>query len=180
MFSPEKSLLLIIDVQGKLVDLVVDSEHLTKHIEALIKTAQMLHIPIIYTEQVPEKIGATVPHLQALLKDDPIPKRTFSCCGEQRFVRALQELKRDQIIVAGIETHVCVYQTVYDLLHQHYQVKLVEDAVAARAQRDHDLAINHAESLGAQLTSTEMIICELIKGADHERFRDIIQFLKQK
>ena len=180
MFSTEKSVLLVIDVQGKLADLVIDSTHLIQHIQVLTETANYLDIPIIYTEQVPEKIGATVDSIAKNLKDiEPITKRTFSCCGEQRFLQELASHKRDEIIITGIETHVCVYQTVYDLLHQNYNVKVVKDAVSSRKEKDYQTALQQMELMGAKLTTTEMMICELIKGADHARFKDIMKFLKQ-
>ncbi len=180
MFSADNSLLLVIDVQGKLADLVRDSTHLIQHIQVLTQTANYLEIPIIYTEQVPEKIGPTVPSIAQNLENvEPITKRMFSCCGEQRFLQELNEYDRNEIIVTGIEAHVCVYQTVYDLLNQSFNVKVVRDAVSSRKDHDYQTALQQMEILGAKLTTTEMMICELIKGADHARFKDVMKFLKQ-
>ncbi|MFT5387967.1 MAG: nicotinamidase-related amidase [Candidatus Omnitrophota bacterium] len=179
MFDPDNCILLIIDIQGKLSELVLNSSAVIKNTAVLAQTANYLNIPIIYTEQVPEKIGATVNDVKKHLQEiDPITKRTFSCCGEQKFIKSLSELNRNNIIVVGMEAHVCVYQTVYDLISKNYIVKVVKDAVSSRNEDDYNIAMHHMDQCKAQMTTTEMILCELIKSADHERFKDIMAFLK--
>ena len=180
MFVADNTLLLIIDIQGKLADLVNNSDRVIKNAQILVKTANILQIPILYTEQVPEKIGLTIAPLKNLLPEDPIVKRTFSCCGEQHFVQRLESYQRDQIIVSGIETHICVYQTVYDLIQKSYDVKVIQDAVSSRKREDHQLALRQMEFIGSQLTTTEMIIYEIIKGSDNDHFKEIVSFLKEK
>ena len=129
MFSHEKAVILVIDIQGKLAALMFEKEKVYRNIKAIIKAARILEIPVLWTEQVPGKIGQTVPEIAALLSPlKPIPKSSFSCCGEKKFLDALAALKRRQMIVTGIETHVCVYQTAADLIERKYEVQVVADA----------------------------------------------------
>ena len=179
MFLPPKSLLLIIDVQGNLAYRMHDKDNLFKHLQGLIQAAQILAIPIIATEQVPEKIGSTVPEIANYLKGvSPIIKQSFSCYLSEDFKRALKSLRRKQIIVAGIETHVCVYQTVADLLENKYDVQVVADAVSSRTFENKLLALNRVKFLGAHLTSTEMIICELMRTSSHPQFKNLLKLIK--
>src|SRR3989338_834136 len=107
MFNRDQAVLLVIDVQGKLASLMHEKEILFKNIQAMIKGAQIFGIPILWTEQVPEKIGNTIPEIAKLLKDQqPIEKESFSCVPNKRFMEALLALNRKQIVVTGIETHV--------------------------------------------------------------------------
>ena len=179
MFDIAKTVLLVIDVQGKLAALVHDKEKVYRHIEALIKTAQILNIPILYTEQVPEKIGKTIPVLERLLKSAaPITKSSFSCCGSKEFLQRINALNRKQVVVAGIEAHVCVYQTAADLLSLKFDVQVVADAVSSRNADNVCIALERMKKLGADLTSTEMIITELLRTAEHPSFREIIKLIK--
>lgn len=179
MFSPGNSILIVIDVQGKLAYLVHDKEKIFKHIQALIQAANHLDIPVIYTEQVPEKIGGTIPEIKFYLNNhQPIRKASFSCAGEKTFWDELKKNRRSQLIVAGIETHVCVYQTVADLLGKRYPVQVVADAVSSRSLDDKAIALDRMKSLGAVLTSTEMIITELLKTSNHKKFKEILGLIK--
>ena len=179
MFEINKTILIIIDVQGKLAGLVHDKEKIYKNISALIKAAQLLSIPIIYTEQVPEKIGKTIPEIADLLTGQkPLIKSSFSCCGNKEFVSKLKALNCKQLVVVGIETHVCVYQTIADLLDLKYEVQVVADAVSSRTLENSKIALKQMRKLGADITSTEMIICELMKTSEHKKFRDVIKLIK--
>ena len=179
MFSTKNSLLLIIDIQEKLTPLIHENNRLIDHVQRLIKASQLLDIPVIVTEQVPQKIGHTIVEISKLSPQSvAIEKQSFSCFGETRFRSALAASKRRQIIVCGIETHVCVYQTVADLIQNKYQVQVVADAVSARHELDHTIALKRIEQAGAMLATAEMIICELTQSATHEKFREIIQLIK--
>jgi nicotinamidase-related amidase len=110
MFSPEESILLIIDVQGRLARLMYRKEEMSLNLTRLIQAAHQLAIPIIYTEQVPEKLGQTIPVVAELLKKmDPIPKASFSCLGEEKFALALRRLKRPCVVAAGMEMILCEF-----------------------------------------------------------------------
>jgi nicotinamidase-related amidase len=179
LFSPQKSVLVVIDVQGKLAYLMHDKARLFRHIEALIKTAQYLDIPIIFTEQAPEKIGSTVPEISHLFPSQvPLIKETFSCCGSATFSSALTKLKRKQIIICGIETHVCVYQTVADLIRQKYDLQVVADAVSSRTNENKDIALARMTALGVDITSTEMLATELLRTSKHPKFKNVLSLIR--
>ena len=179
LFSSENSVLLVIDIQGKLASLIFEKEKTYKNVQALIQAAQFLKMPIILTEQVPEKIGDTIPEISSLLKDvPPIEKVTFSCYPNKRFQEALKKSGRKEVIVVGIETHVCVVQTVADLLREEYLVQVVADAVSSRSKDNKEIALERMRNLGATLTSTEMIMCELLKTSEHPKFKDVLNLIK--
>ena len=179
MFSINESLLLVIDVQGNLAYRMHDQTNLFKNIQKLIQGAEILGIPIIYTEQAPEKIGKTVPEVaQYLVAHHPIAKTTFSCGGEPLFMETLKKSKRSQIIIVGIEAHVCVYQTVVDLLEEEYEIQLVVDAISSRTPENKQLALNKMYSFGAGLTSAEMIMTELLKTSTHPKFKEILGLIR--
>ncbi len=179
MFTIDETVLLVIDVQGKLAHLVHEKEILFKNLRATIKGARILNVPILWTEQVPEKIGNTIPEIAELLKDQKsIEKVSFSCVPNKRFMEALTALNRKQILVVGIETHVCVYQTASDLIREGYQVQVVCDAVSSRSLEDKRIALESMKQLGAQLTCVEMILCELLKTSENTRFKEILKLMK--
>ena len=179
MFSIEKSVLVVIDVQEKLTPLIYEKDILTKNIQILIQAAQALVIPILWSEHVPEKIGATVESVRRLMPTQkPIVKTSFGCGGEESFTKALASLYRKQIIVTGIETHVCVYQTVAQLLGSSYKVQVVSDAVSSRTASNKHIGLKKMQSLGAAITSTEMILFELLKTVEHSQFRNILDLVR--
>ena len=179
MFTPQESVLLVIDVQGKLAHLMFEKEKLFKNIQALIRMASFLEIPIFYTEQVPEKIGPTIPEIANHLHNlSPIRKASFSCFLEENFLKKLKSYQRHQIIVCGIETHVCVYQTAADLLEDKYEVQVVTDAVSSRTEENKKAALERLKSFGAQLTSMEMLACELLRTSEHKKFKEVLGLIK--
>ncbi|MFZ1730347.1 MAG: hydrolase [Bacteroidota bacterium] len=179
MLSTAHALLLVIDVQGKLADLAWRSEMLQKNIRILLESMKVLEMPILATEQYPKGLGPTVPAIAELLGDEPvIEKSSFSCCGEFAFETRLTELHKTDIIVCGIETHVCVYQTVRDLLGLGYHVHLVTDAVSSRTEENWKLGVSACASLGAKTTSTEMVLFELLEESGTERFKAVSKLVK--
>ena len=179
MFTIEQSVLLVIDVQGKLFELMHQKEELQKKLKALISGIKILGIPILWTEQIPEKIGNTVPQIAQLLKDiHPIEKVSFSCFPNRRFKESLLALNRKQIIVCGIEAHVCVYQTVSDLMDEGFQVEVVCDAISSREEHNRDVALERMCQASAKLTTVEMILCELLRTSEHKNFKEILRLIK--
>ena len=179
MLTTENTTLVIIDVQDKLSRVMYEREALFNNIQRLIKGIQVLDIPIIVTEQNPRGLGSTIPEISNLLPYlQPIPKFSFSCCGEERFLRELKELHRKQILITGIETHICVYQTVIDLLSLEYEVQIVVDCVSSRSLANRELGLNRVGLAGALRTSTEMVLFELLKIAKGERFKAIRAIVK--
>lgn len=179
MFSIEKSVLVLIDLQEKLFQVMQEKENLLRNIQILVQTCQHLQIPIIYTEQVPTKLGSTVFEIQSFLgSPSPIEKSSFSCFARKTFRNSLKDTHRHQVILAGIETHVCVYQTVSDLINQKYEVQVVADAVSSRCNQNKNIALDRMKSMGGVLTSTEMILFEWLKTAEHEKFHEILKLIK--
>ena len=178
-FNPEKSCLLVIDVQGRLADLMHKKKKLFKHITTMIKAAKILGVPIYWFEQYPKGLGSTKPAIKELLVDSSYyEKLTFSACGAGDFISKLKASGKDQCIVTGIETHVCVYQTVMDLLGDGYSVKVNQQAVSSRIKSNKNLGLHNMEKAGAYITSTEMILFELMKTANNPNFRQISKLLK--
>ncbi len=178
-FVTEKTVLLVIDVQGRLAEMMHDKEDLFKHLEIMIKAASVLNIPIHWFEQYPKGLGETKEAIKVLLDDASyFEKITFSSCGAAGYMDTLKNSGRTQCIVTGIETHVCVYQTVLDLLNNDYQVKLNQQAVSSRLLNNKKLALNNMQLAGAEVTSTEMILFELMQTAKHPVFKAISQLLK--
>ncbi|MHC4266051.1 MAG: hydrolase [Planctomycetota bacterium] len=179
MLDINKACLAVIDVQGKLAQLMHEKDQLFSNIQILIKGCKILGVPIIWTQQVPKALGETIPSIAELLTDiEPINKASFSCFGEENFVRALEAVNRKQVMLCGIETHICIYQTALDLLQQDYHVEIVTDAVSSRTLHNKHIALQKVQSKGAQITTTEMAIFELTKTAVHPQFKQIAKLVK--
>jgi nicotinamidase-related amidase len=179
MLTIEGTVLVMIDVQGRLAQVMDDAETLFANCRRLIQGAQRLEVPLLVTEQIPDKVGETVPELKALVEHwNPISKTAFSCCGEPEFVSTLQSLNRKQVVLFGIETHVCVYQTARHLLDAGFNVHLVADAVSSRNPRNREIAVQAMMQAGAVLTCTETLLFELMQDARHEKFRDVLKLVK--
>ena len=182
MLDIKNTALAVIDMQGKLCGLVHENEKVLVHIKHFIKAAEAFEMPIIWSEQAPEKIGVTVESISQLLNPltQPIHKHSFSCYGSPSYVETLQKINRRQIIITGIETHVCIYQTVRDLHSHGYEVHLIADAVSSRQEFDHTMAIARMRAEGIIISTTEMAMCELLKTAKHPKFKEIIVHIKRQ
>lgn len=179
MLTIESSLLVVIDVQESLARVMHGREALLENLQKILKGATILGIPMIVTEQVPEKLGGTIPEISPLLGSvNPIPKANFSCCAEDRFMRELDGMKRRQILTVGIESHVCVYQTTVDLIRRGYEVHIITDCISSRTEENRTLGIERMKDEGAKVTSTEMALFELMKIAGGDRFREISRLVK--
>lgn len=171
--------LVVVDVQGKLAQLMYDKQALFKNIQILIKSAQILDIPILWCQQCPDALGPTIPEIAELLTgNEPINKASFSCCGEANFNTKLQAANRRQVLLCGIETHVCIYQTAVDLLRKGYEVNIIADAVSSRTQDNKNIAINRMAAEGIKICCTEMALFELLKTANHPQFKQIAKLIK--
>lgn len=179
MLNVEDTALIVIDVQGKLAEIVDESDFILRNIETLIKGAKILNIPIVYVEQYPEGLGPTVEQLQRHLEGAHyVKKRTFSAFLEDSFVEMLAKLNRHSLLIAGIESHVCVYQTVRDLLKQSYNVEVVADGVSSRTAQNRQIGIERMKAEGASITSTEMVLFDLMKTSTNPQFREISALIK--
>ncbi len=178
MLDIDNTVLVVIDVQGKLAQSMHEKADLFENVAKLIKAAGVLEIPIVWTEQYPEGLGPTIPEIAELLPGEAISKVAFSCCGEKRFVEAMEELGRNQVLLCGIETHVCVYQTAIDLLATAYEVEVVADAVSSRAPDNKAIGLAKMQAAGAAITSVETSLFELLEVAGGEKFKAILQIVK--
>ncbi|MBN1366877.1 MAG: hydrolase [Dehalococcoidales bacterium] len=177
--SVSNTILIIIDVQEKLWRVMYENEKLSDNLQRLIRGIQILNIPIILTEQYPQGIGPTVPEIAALLTDiKPLAKLSFSCCGDTNFLKILKNIDRKQVLVTGIESHVCVYQTAVDLLNSGYEVQAVTECVSSRTAENRLLGLQRIESAGGKLTGVEMALFELLKTAGNEQFKAINKIVK--
>lgn len=171
--------LIVVDVQGKLARIVKDSDTVIRNIATLIQGARIFHLPIIWLEQNPEKLGPTVEELQPVLQPgQPIPKYTFDGCGAPDCVRAIRESGRTQWLLCGIETHICVYQMAMSLLGLRHEVELVRDCVSSRTQANTDMAVAKMASKGVGMTSLEMSLYELLGDCRAPEFKDLLRLVR--
>jgi len=180
LFTPQSCTFVLVDVQEKLTPLVDQSESLVKQCCILIKAAKILEIPILWLEQYPKGLGHTVPALAEQLSNhtQPVEKIAFSGCFEEACEKRLREINRDQCVVMGIEAHVCVFQTVIDLIRSEKSVQVVTNAVSSRDPFNKEVALRRMEQEGAGLSSVEMILFELLRGSKHACFKEIQALIK--
>jgi nicotinamidase-related amidase len=179
MLDRNDAVLIIIDIQGNLAQAMYDKENLFVNNVKLIHGFKAFSIPIIITEQIPQKLGLTLTVISQELKGIvPIAKEAFSCWDDRNFKEQLEGLSRRNIFLTGIECHVCVYQTALDLISSGYTVHLVTDAVSSRTQENRQVGIDAIKSAGAHLTSTEMVLFELLRTAADPKFKDIFKIVK--
>ncbi|WP_413111826.1 hydrolase [Thaumasiovibrio sp. DFM-14] len=179
MTTNTNTALVIVDVQGKLAQCMHNKSELFNNLSILVQGAKLLDIPILWVEQNPNKLGPTIDEIAIHLDaHTPISKMSFSCFQSETFSHQLKELDREHILVCGIESHICVYQTVTDLFQAEYLVEVVADAVSSRQAYQTELALDKLRHMGVPMTSVEMILFELMKSAEHPRFREVQALLK--
>lgn len=179
MITTANSALVLVDVQGKLAQAMHNREALVDNLRRLVKGAQTLGLPILWAEQNPAGLGPTIPEIAELLPGrKPVSKFSFSCCGCEPFMKELEALKRKNLFIAGIEAHVCVYQTAADLVNLNYRVEVIADAVSSRTDANRQIGLEKSKEAGAGLTSTETLLFELLKIAKGDQFKEIIKIVK--
>ena len=179
MLTADASMLLLIDIQGNLAQLMHDRQTLFRNLQILIESARILNVPIVWMEQIPEKLGHTVPAVAGLLRDRrPLAKTTFSCCADPDIMAAIEETGRRQVLVTGIEAHICVYQSTRDLLQRGFEVHVISDAVSSRVIENKQIGLARMKQEGALLSSVEMALFEMLRQAEGDSFRQIVRLLK--
>jgi nicotinamidase-related amidase len=179
MLSRNSAVLVIIDIQGNLFQVMHDRESLVMNAVKVIKGAAILNLPIVLTQQIPEKLGQTIePIVRELSGVEPIDKESFSCWESESFREKLTALGRGNIIILGIECHVCVYQTAIDLMQNGYTVHVVGDAVSSRTKENIAAGLAAMKDGGAHWTSSEMVLFELLRTAADPRAREIFKIIK--
>lgn len=179
MLGCTDTLLVIVDIQEKLVRAMHAREDLLARAQQLVQGARALQVPILCTEQNPKGLGVTVPEIAAHMPAvQPISKFSFGCCASAEFLRALQESGRRNVLLAGIETHVCVYQTALELLERGCRVEVVADACSSRTPANKQIGLDKMRAAGAAITSVETALFELLKIAEGPLFKELLKIVK--
>jgi len=179
MLNTLESVFVMVDFQGRLAQIVDRSEWVLPKTLQMIKGCQALSVPVLPTLQVPEKLGPMLPEFEKALEGtEPISKTAFSALREPHFLKALHKTGRKQIILAGIEAHVCVLQTGLDFLDAGYIVHVLSDGVFSRTEENRKLALSRMHDAGAVISSVEMVLFELIQTSKHPAFRTISKIVK--
>lgn len=178
--SPKNCALLVIDVQEKLFPHLDHECEFLKALLKMVKGAQILNVPILVTEQYPKGLGPTLDPLKNLLgpHQNYIEKTTFSCAGDKSFCFDLEKISRKQIILTGVEAHICVLQTAWDLVKKGYEVTVVNEAITSRSIYDFSTAIAEMRDLGIRITSVETVLFELLGDAKASEFKAISQLVQ--
>ena len=170
---PKLNALLIIDVQEKIIKPIFNKDSIIKNIKKLINAYQILEENIFVSEQNPLKLGGTIPELLPKAGFRKIEKMEFSLAKIEEFAKELKNKKVTNLIVCGIETHICIQQAVLDCLKKGFEVFLISDSMGSQNRVDHEIALQRMTQKGAILTTTESIIFELCKTADRKEFKEI-------
>ncbi len=179
LLAVDKSALLIIDIQERIIPVINQHETVIENTIKLIKGFKVLGVPIFYTEQYPKGLGPTVQTIKEELGDDEaIQKLSFSCSGAGELFDMFKQKNLSQIVVCGIESHVCVQQTVLDLLANGFQVNLAADAVSSRRVKDYEIALARMRTHGTEVTTTESILFELLNVCATPEFKQISKIVK--
>lgn len=170
---------LIIDIQEKLFPLISGNEDVARNTSILIQGLKALGVPILVTQQYTKGLGPTVPAiLEALGTNDYLEKVAFSCCDDGGFMKELSRLGKKYIIVAGIESHVCVLQTTIDLLENNFQPVVVQDCISSRRPNDKKIAVARMRAEGAIITTYESVLFEILRYSGTPEFKEISRLVK--
>jgi nicotinamidase-related amidase len=171
--------LVLVDIQERLVPAMGQKDTVISNCQHLIEAAKLMNIPTLLTEQYPKGLGTTIPEIRdALASYAPIVKTTFSCYGESTFVEELIKTGRKTVLLAGMETHVCVLQTALDLMNNGFAVHLVKDAACSRTEANCRTGVEFMRDAGAVITCTETVLFQLLKAAGTDEFKTIAKRIK--
>jgi nicotinamidase-related amidase len=173
--------LVVIDIQEKLLPAVQRQQELVRNASMLIRLAHTMEIPVLLTTQYKRGLGGTVPEIAELLPGvEAIDKLEFGCFGREEFRNAVRELPghRTNILLCGMESHICVMQTALGALDNGYLVHVAADAVSSRTDANHELGLRRMESAGCVISSTEMMMYELLRQSGTAHFKQMLQYIK--
>jgi len=179
--EPDHCALLVIDIQEKLLPPIFQKEQLVRNAQLLIRAAGILKIPALVSTQYSKGLGGTVPEVASLLAGtDPVDKTPFSCFGSDAFCSLLKRLpgQRNTLLLCGMETHICVTQTALGALREGYLVHVASDAVSSRAEWNWKIGLERMRAAGAVISSTEMMIYELMRSSSSAAFKEMLPHLK--
>jgi len=179
LLSSSDCVLMVVDIQDAFQGHIPDLEQVIARSSIMIQAARLLEIPIIVTEQYPKGLGRTVESLRNILGECPYyDKLSFSCLGDEKIKAALSAFQRSQLLMVGIETHVCIAQTAFDALALGLKTYLAADAISSRQSTDAHTAIERLRNAGVIITTTEAAILEMTNSSQHPRFREISKLIK--
>ena len=179
--EPDQCALIVVDIQEKLLPPIWEKERLVRNAQLLIRLAGILKIPALVTTQYNKGLGNTVPEVASLLPETPtVDKLMFSCFGSDVFCSLLKRLpgQRTTVLLCGMETHICVMQTALGALREGYLVHVASDAVSSRTELNWRIGLERMRSAGAILSSTEMMIYELLRSSGAPAFKELLPYLK--
>ncbi|MFH2001359.1 MAG: isochorismatase family protein [Planctomycetota bacterium] len=190
LLNPESSIVVVIDLQGKLMEMIYKPDRVVKSTVRLLKLADLFRVPVVLTEQYPQGLGSTLPEVRAVYDSLTTEKwfqekTSFGCCGDPDFERMLRELRpnvaaRDrQVVIGGIEAHVCVMQTVIELLAADYEVHLCWECVSSRGEEYRANALDRMCRAGAVKTNHESVGFEWARHKDHPAFKEMSRLFKE-
>lgn len=171
-------MLVVVDMQPTFMVPIHDLARVTARVRFLVEAAKVLGVPTFATEQYPERMGGTESSIAALLDVSPMPKTAFSCMGCEGLPAMLKEEDRKQVVLCGIETHICVNQTAHHLVDGSFEVLLAADAVSARTQDMHEIGVQRMRDAGAVIAHSESIVYEWMGSSEHPAFRQILALVK--
>ena len=175
-----KAAIVVVDLQEAFRQPIFEFDKIVARTAVVVQAAKLLGVPVLATEQYPQKLGATVPEIKSVLPEGVavVDKTAFSCCGAGVFMEQLERLRRKQVILCGIEAHVCMSQTAHDLLAAGYQVHVLEDCTSSRTPQNREIGLSKMRRSGALPSSSEMALFELMVDSKHEQFRTISKLVK--
>jgi nicotinamidase-related amidase len=179
--QPDECVLIVVDVQEKLLPPIYNKEQLVRNAQLLIRLADLLNLPMIATTQYARGLGGIVPEIASLLNGvGTYDKLEFSCFGSDQFCGEMKSLpaSRNTVLVCGMEAHICVTQTVLGALNRGYLVQVAADAVGSRAASNHQIGLRRMEAAGAVISSTEMMMYELMRASGTAVFKEMLKHLK--
>ena len=178
IINKDNAILVVIDVQEKLVNMLNNNEVKENSIK-IAKAASILDLPTIITEQYPKGLGATIEEIKELLPTAHyIEKTYFSAYKEDLFKSVIKESNKKQVIILGIESHICVLQTAIELVNDGFEVFVVEEACGSRNQKDKDIALKRLRHLNCKTVTVEMVIFELLEGSKNAKFKEVQAIIK--
>jgi nicotinamidase-related amidase len=179
LLDRRRTALVVVDLQERLLPAIFEKERVLKNSLLLMKAAELLDVPVVLTTQYRKGLGETVPEVRAAAPGvEPMDKLSFGCFGDDAFQARLSSLGRPQLLVTGIESHICVTQTVLGAVEAGYQVHVAGDAVSSRSEANWRTGLQRMQNAGALISSAEMALYELLRRSDGDAFKKLLPLLK--
>ena len=178
MFNTQDTSIICIDIQEKLVNMLSNSEEIAKNCEKILKAANILNIPTIITEQYPKGLGSTIEPIKSITSFITKEKTSFSALQTEEFLDEFNKLQSKNVVIFGIETHICVLQSVIDLLNKNYNVFVISDCSSSRNENNHKTALNLMQQYGAKIVTLEIALFNFLKSSKHPNFKEIQALIK--